>query len=50
MAVNVELLPDRARGPGFAVLRVQGMPPANGATSIAIQRNQGSERHLGPGG
>lgn len=50
MALRMELVADPARGPGYGILRVLGMPPISGRLSIFVQRNQGAEPYLGTEG
>lgn len=47
MAIRLELSADAARGPGYGVLRIQGLAEIAGPVRLWIQRNQGAETFLG---
>ncbi len=47
MAIKWELTADAVRGPGFGLLRAEGMPLVSGPVRLWIQRNQGAEPFLG---
>lgn len=47
MAIRLELSADAARGPGYGVLRIQGLADIAGPVRLWIQRNQGAETFLG---
>lgn len=50
MAIRIELTADKDRGPGFGILRIEGLPPLAPPVDLAVERNQGRERFLRSGG
>lgn len=50
MAIRIDLTVDPARGPGYGLLKIIGLPPEAGALDIWVERNQGAETFLGTGG
>jgi hypothetical protein len=50
MAIRIDLTVDPARGPGYGLLKIIGLPPETGALDFWVERNQGAETFLGTGG
>lgn len=46
MALKIELGPDKERGPGFGILRIDGLLAVAGGLQVSIQSNQGGGRFL----
>ncbi|MGY6216115.1 hypothetical protein ACW73L_13235 [Methylolobus aquaticus] len=50
MAIKCELRNDAARGPGYGVIRIAGLPVGTVPAVFCLERNQDALPYLGPGG